>query len=124
MQSASKHFYPVIPDAADDEVSHKRNSNMLKLKEECLKPRPTQDIVKALLICTYPVRRAEVLDSDSSIVEDLPVLKRCFYVYIPLCVGGSIVGIGKKLYGFGKISRFKNQPCNRLYPKKPAGMHW
>ena len=29
-----------------------------------------------------------------------------------------IVGIGKKLYGFGKISRFKNQPCNKLYPKK------
>ena len=79
MQSASKHFYPVIPDVADDEVSHKRNSNMLKLKEECLKPRPTQDIVKALLICTYPVRRAEVLDWDSSIVGGLPVL------YMPLC---------------------------------------
>ena len=23
-----------------------------------------------------------------------------------------------------EILRFKNQPCNRLYPKKPAGMHW
>ena len=23
-----------------------------------------------------------------------------------------------------KISCFKNQPCNRLYLKKPAGMHW
>ena len=23
-----------------------------------------------------------------------------------------------------EISRFKNQPCNRLYPKKPDGMHW
>ena len=23
-----------------------------------------------------------------------------------------------------KISRFKNQPCNRLYLKKPTGMHW
>ena len=23
-----------------------------------------------------------------------------------------------------KISLFKNQPCNRLYPKKPAGTHW
>ena len=23
-----------------------------------------------------------------------------------------------------KISRFKNQPCNKLYPKKPAEMHW
>ena len=30
----------------------------------------------------------------------------------------------RKLYDFGKISHFKNQPCNRLYPKKPAGMHW
>ena len=23
-----------------------------------------------------------------------------------------------------EILRFKNQPWNRLYPKKPAGMHW
>ena len=23
-----------------------------------------------------------------------------------------------------EISHFKNQPCKRLYPKKPAGMHW
>ena len=23
-----------------------------------------------------------------------------------------------------EISCFKNQPCNRLYSKKPAGMHW
>ena len=23
-----------------------------------------------------------------------------------------------------EISCFKNQPCNRFYPKKPAGMHW
>ena len=32
-----------------------------------------------------------------------------------------IVGIGRKSYGFGKILRFKNQPGNRLYPKK---LHW
>ena len=35
----------------------------------------------------------------------------------------SNVGIGRKLYGFWKISCFKNQLCNILYPKKP-GMHW
>ena len=23
-----------------------------------------------------------------------------------------------------EILHFKNQLCNRLYPKKPAGMHW
>ena len=23
-----------------------------------------------------------------------------------------------------KILHFNNQPCNRLYPKKPAGIHW
>ena len=23
-----------------------------------------------------------------------------------------------------EILRFKNQPCNRLYSKKPDGMHW
>ena len=26
------------------------------------------------------------------------------------------IGIGGKSYGFREISRFKNQPCNRLYP--------
>ena len=36
----------------------------------------------------------------------------------------TVVFNSRKLYSFGKISRFKNQPCNRLYPKKPAGMHW
>ena len=25
---------------------------------------------------------------------------------------------------FSEISCFKNQPCNGLYPKKSAGMHW
>ena len=43
--------------------------------------------------------------------------------YVPIYVY-LIVGIGRKSYGFRKISCFKNQPCNRLYPKKPAGMHW
>ena len=28
-----------------------------------------------------------------------------------------IVGIGRKSYGFRKILCFKNQSCNRLYPK-------
>ena len=23
-----------------------------------------------------------------------------------------------------KNLHFKNQPCNRFYPKKPTGMHW
>ena len=23
-----------------------------------------------------------------------------------------------------EILHFKNQPCNRIYPKKPTGMHW
>ena len=35
-----------------------------------------------------------------------------------------IVVIGGKSYGFRKSLRFKSQPCNRLYPKKPAEMHW
>ena len=35
-----------------------------------------------------------------------------------------VASIDRKSYGFRKNSRFKNQPCNRLYPKKPAGMHW
>ena len=34
-----------------------------------------------------------------------------------------IVGSVRKLYGFEKILHFKNQPCNRLYPEKPSGMH-
>ena len=34
-----------------------------------------------------------------------------------------IVGIGQKLYGFQKF-RALNQPFNKLYLKKPTGMHW
>ena len=35
-----------------------------------------------------------------------------------------MVGIDQKSYDFWKILRFKNQPCNRLYLKKPTGMRW
>ena len=51
-------------------------------------------------------------------------LLKLFSIKITKSIPYLIVGIGKKLYSFGKISRFKNQPCNRLYLKKPAGMHW
>ena len=29
-----------------------------------------------------------------------------------------------KIVWLPEILCFKNQPCNKLYPKKPAGMHW
>ena len=70
----------MIPDAADDAMSLKRN--MEKLKEESCKQNLNKDAVKSLMICTFPVRRAEMLDSNTSvsgIVDDLPVLKKCCY---------------------------------------------
>ena len=39
------------------------------------------------------------------------------YLYDLLVYSTEIVWVSE-------ISRFKNQPCNRLYPKKPAGMYW
>ena len=49
----------------------------------------------------------------------------CNKPYVSL---STIVLNSRDWYGFRKILRFQNlvqnQPCNRLYPKKPAGMHW
>ena len=42
------------------------------------------------------------------------------------CISLSTIVLNSRseIVWFPKISRFKNQPCNRLYPKKTAGIHW
>ena len=77
----AKHAYLEIPRSADDEESNKRN--LSKLREESVKAKPSTEIVKMLMIRTYPVRRASIMDSSSmvsSILTEMPMLKKCQYV--------------------------------------------
>ena len=77
----ARHTYPEIPRSADDEESNERN--LSKLKEESAKTRPSHEIVKTLMIRTYPVRRTSIMDSSStvsSILTEMPMLKKCQYV--------------------------------------------
>ena len=67
--------------------------------------------------CIAILEGVQQVTADISVNARVPMLSLSTVVLL-------IVGIGKKLYGFRKISRFKNQHFNRLYPKKPAGMHW
>ena len=78
----AKHSYPKIPPSADDEESNERN--LSKLKEESTKIKPSHEIIKTLLIRTYPVRRASILDSSSvsAIIMETPMLKKCSYVSV------------------------------------------
>lgn len=75
--NSTKHTYPEISDSADDE------RNLSKLKEESMKMRPSHEILKTLQIRTYPVRRATIMDSTSTItciLTDMQMLKKCQYV--------------------------------------------
>ena len=77
----AKDAYPEIPRSADDEESNERN--LSKLREESVKAKPSTEIVKTLMIRTYPVRRASIMDSSSmvsSILTEMPRLKKCQYV--------------------------------------------
>lgn len=77
----AKHKYPEIPVSADDDESNERN--LSKLKEESAKTKPSHEVIKTLLIRTYPVRRASVMESSStvsSILTETPMLKKCQYV--------------------------------------------
>ena len=75
----AKHLYPSIPSCADDDESNRRNVELLKV--ECLKPKPSCDVLKTLITRTYPFRRASIIDFDYStvtdILKDYPALKRC-----------------------------------------------
>ena len=78
---SSKHNYPLIPPSSDDDISDKRNLQLLK--EEATKAKSNKPVVKDLLIRTYPVRRRMLLESNvsvSEIVTENPFLKKCAYV--------------------------------------------
>ena len=75
-----KHSYPEIPRSADEESNER---NLSKLREASVKTRPSTKIVKTLMIRTYPVRRASIMDSSStvsSILTEMQMLKKCQYV--------------------------------------------
>ena len=82
MECINKHKYPEIPLSADDDVSMRRNFELLK--EESLKSNPSHENLKTLMARTYTARRAALLDSQyptvSSFIKEFPVLKRCTYV--------------------------------------------
>ena len=48
------------------------------------------------------------------------------YIYIYISLSTIVLNSRdwSEIVWLPKISRFNNQPSNRLYPKKPAGIHW
>ena len=82
VESLVRHRYPEIPLSADDNVSMERN--LLLLKEESLKSKPSHESVKTLMARTHAVCRAALLESQypsvSSFIQEYPILKRCTYV--------------------------------------------
>lgn len=84
----NKHKYPEIPLLADDDVSMKRNLELLK--EESLNSNPSHENLKTLMVRTYNARRAALLDSQYptvfSFIKEFPVLKRCTYVRQETCI--------------------------------------
>lgn len=75
-----KHKYPEIPLSGDDDVSTKRNLQLLK--EESLKPKPSHESIKTLMVCTHSVRRAALLDSQYSRISCTEMLHLCKAVYL------------------------------------------
>ena len=65
-----------------------------------------------------------------SLIHDNTV--RSQFVYLVIGVSLYIISLStvvlnsrdwSEIIWLPEISHFKNQPCNRLYPKKPTGMH-
>lgn len=74
--------HPIVPVSANDEESNKRNTDLLR--NESLKPKPRYDVMKELIVRTYPSRRQSlILNSPrlvSDILKDIPAFKKCTYV--------------------------------------------
>lgn len=75
----------------DDNVSIERNLNLLK--QEAMKVKPSNQILKSLMARTCAVRRSAILNGDYAsvmdILEEYPMLKRSSYVsqtilFVPL----------------------------------------
>jgi len=53
--------------------------------EETAKAKPSHDVIKSLMTCTYPYQRQQTLDATTTLsvsqtIQDLPVLKKWNYV--------------------------------------------
>ena len=83
LASNTQHYHPIpIPGTAKDEESRSRNS---QLKEELAKGKPSVEVLKELMMRTYPQRRKWILQdspcpSVTEILSDYPLLKRSTYV--------------------------------------------
>lgn len=82
----TQHYYPIpIPEAAEDDESHFRNFS--RLKDEAGKSKPSVEVLKELMMRTYPRRRKWIIQdspcpSVTEIVSDYPLLKKSTYVSI------------------------------------------
>ena len=78
----NKHKYPEIRLSADNDVSMRRNLELLKV--ESLNSSLSHENLKTLMAHTYTACRAALLDSQfptfSSFIKEFPVLKRRTYV--------------------------------------------
>lgn len=78
----AKRYYLIIPICADDEVSIRRNLELLK--EETMKLKPSHQVIKTLMQRTFNERRSSILGTEyenvQTIMEDFPMLKRSTYV--------------------------------------------
>lgn len=76
----TQHYYPIpIPEAAEDEESQSRHCR--RLKDELAKSKPSMEMLKELMMRTYPRRRKWIIQDSPSpsvteIVSDYPLLKR------------------------------------------------
>jgi hypothetical protein len=86
----AKHSYPIIPPSADDHVSNQRNIQLLL--DETLKPKPRLEVLKELLVRTYPYRREKTLAgpivSVGEMIKEIPALKKssCMTIEFELIV--------------------------------------
>ena len=77
------HPYPSIESGNDlvDDAAHQRNCKILK--QEVMKPKPRQDVLKNLMQQTFYKRRQwilEVVTPVNEICEQFPLLKKSCYV--------------------------------------------
>ena len=87
-----RHYYPDIPHC-EDETSNQRNLELLK--EENTKPKPSQEVMKALMGRTFSKRRSDILNlkypNSLAILAEFPALKRSTYVSVFVYVAVTII---------------------------------
>ena len=81
----------------------------------------------AVEICTFDLWRHTLPPSMLSIFARMHTYVHvCIYIYIYIYIYTIVLNSRdwSEIAWLPEIFHFKNQPCDRLYLKKPAGMHW